>query len=332
VRPGDVVVVHDAQPAGLIPAIAELGCRVVYRAHNGCDVPNEHTAMGWSFLRPYVERADATAFLIDRHVQPWAPNPYVIAPSIDPCSAKNATLTPADAVAVLRAAGILAGGAPVEAEHPVVAVRDGDPPDAGVPMVVQVSRWDRFKDMAGVLRSFVDADVPGSYLTLAGPQVDGVADDPEAAEVLAACRREWSRLPDPVRARIQLLCLPMADRRQNALLVNALQQHATVVVQKSIAEGFGLTATEAMWKSRPVLAGAVGGLRVQVVPEESGLLLDPARPTGAAEAIARVLADRRLAQRLGTAARSRVHDHYLPDRHLGEWFRLIETLLEGQAP
>lgn len=343
VRPGDVVIVHEAQPAGLIPAAARLGARVVYRSHTGCDTPNDHTARGWSFIRPYVEKADATVFLIPPYVQEWAPDPYVIAPSIDPCSPKNAALSRAEAVEVLRAVGVLAGGgerpvtvspgggAPIELRHPVIAVREGAPPDTDVPMVVQVSRWDRLKDMVGVLRSFVAADVPGSFLTLAGSDVTGVSDDPEAEEMFDECRREWSQLTPVMRARIQLLCLPMADARENALVVNALQQHAAVVVQKSIAEGFGLTATEAMWKSRPLLANAVGGLRVQVVPEESGLLLDPTRPAGAAEPITRVLGDDRLAERLGAGARHRVREQYLPDRHLLEWGRVIETLLhEGE--
>ncbi|WP_422771238.1 glycosyltransferase [Plantactinospora sp. WMMC1484] len=339
VRPGDVVVVHEAQPAGLVGHARELGARVVYRAHTGCDGPNAHTARGWAFIRPYVEQADATTFLIPRHVQPWAPDPHVIAPSIDPCLPKNVGLSAAKAVEVLRTVGILAGGAgrpatvspgagpPVELRHPAVAVRDGGPPDARTPMVVQVSRWDRLKDMTGVLRAYAAADVPRSCLTLAGPDVSGVSDDPEAAEMFTECRREWERLPAAVRSRVQLLCLPMADQRENALVVNALQQHASVVVQKSLAEGFGLTATEAMWKSRPLLANAVGGLRVQVVPEESGLLLDPADTAGAAEAIRRVLGDPRLAARLGAAARRRVHDEYLPDRHLLRWEPLITALL-----
>ncbi|MBO3741956.1 glycosyltransferase [Actinoplanes flavus] len=328
VRPGDIVIVHEAQPAGLIPAAANLGARVVYRAHTGCDTPNEHTARGWSFLRPYVEKADASVFLIEPHVPDWAPNPYVIAPSIDPCSPKNVDLSPATAVAVLQAAGALAGAGSgqVEVRHPVIAVRDGEPPAADVPMVVQVSRWDRLKDMVGVLRSFAAADVPGTWLTLAGSEVTGVSDDPEAEEIFEECRGVWSRLPPSIRSRVQLLCLPMADPRENALVVNALQQHATVVVQKSLAEGFGLTATEAMWKSRPLLANAVGGLRVQVVPDESGILLDPAQPTGAAEPIARVLGDPALAERLGAGARRRVHERYLPDRHLLEWGRLITAL------
>ena len=338
VRPGDVVVVHEAQPAGLVPAVAEMGARVVYRAHTGCDVPNENTARGWAFLRPYVEKADASVFLIADHVQGWAPNPHVIAPSIDPCSPKNVTLSPAETVEVLRAAGVLSGGngrpvtvsrggPPIEIRHPVVAVRDGAPPDAGVAMVVQVSRWDRLKDMAGVLRSFVAADVPDSYLTLAGSDVTGVSDDPEAAEMFDECRREWAQLPQSIRARVQLLCLPMTDMRENALVVNALQQHATVVVQKSLAEGFGLTATEAMWKARPVLANAVGGLRTQVVPDESGLLLEPSDTAGAAASITRVLGDPQLAAHLGAGARRRVREHYLPDRHLLRWGRLIENLL-----
>lgn len=148
-----------------------------------------------------------------------------------------------------------------------------EPPPADAPLVVQVSRWDRLKDMAGVLSAFADYFGPARqdlHLMLVGPDVSAVSDDPEGAEVLAACRAAWARLPDPVRRRCHLACIPMDDIDENATIINALQRHATVVVQKSLVEGFGLTVTEAMWKSRPVLASAVGGIQDQITDGTEG--------------------------------------------------------------
>ncbi|MFE6691525.1 glycosyltransferase [Streptomyces sp. NPDC057743] len=342
VRPGDVVVVHDPQPVGLVRVARECGASVVWRCHIGSDRPNRHTAEGWAFLRHFLEPEDRMVFSTPRHVPGWAKRPTVIPPSIDPCAPRNTALTDTTATTVLGAVGILANGGPlpvtvpvpvgepVTVRRPVTAVREGDPPSAKVPMVVQVSRWDRLKDMGGVLRAFGEAQVANAYLTLAGPDVGGaVADDPEAAALFEECRQQWRELPDALRRRSQLLCLPMTDLRENALVVNALQRHATVVVQKSLAEGFGLTATEAMWKRRPLVASAVGGLRDQLDDDRHGLLLDDPRDIpAAAAAIRRLLTDPALAARLGAGARERVAERFLPDRHLTQWAQLIEDALK----
>jgi trehalose synthase len=338
VGPGDVVVVHEAQPAGLVQAARRLGAFVVWRGHTGSDVPNEHTEDGWAFARRFVEAAHATVFLNPQHVPAWAPRSRVIPPSIDPCSPKNTTLDPAVAAGILERVGILHGGGElptsvpmpigpdVLVQRPATVVRDGPAPAPDTPMVVQVSRWDRLKDMTGVLDAFLLAGHPDAYLTLAGSEVHGVSDDPEAEEMFDDCRRRWAELPERDRHRVQLACLPMTDLRENAVVVNALQQHATVVVQKSLAEGFGLTATEAMWKGRPVVAGAVGGLKEQIVPGESGLLVDPYDIGSAGAAVRRLLDDSGFARKLGAAARERVHERFLPDRHLLDWAALIEQL------
>ena len=157
-------------------------------------------------------------------------------------------------------------------------MRTGPPPDPDVPLVVQVSRWDRLKDMPGVMQGFADFVVSDheTQLVLAGPVVSAVSDDPEGAEVLAECWEAWRRLPHHARSRVALACLPMADLEENAVIVNALQRHAAIVVQKSLAEGFGLTVSEAMFKRRPVVASAVGGIADQITDGESGILLrDP---------------------------------------------------------
>ncbi|MFC4117853.1 glycosyltransferase [Nonomuraea zeae] len=342
-RPGDVVIVHDPQPAGLIGTARRCGASVVWRCHIGSDQANEHTRDGGRFVGGFVAEADATVFSTIGHVAGWAPRPLVIPPSIDPCGPKNMPLTGAQVRDVLGVAGLIAHerpapvetpvpvGAGVRVHRPAVVLREGPPPPADLPMVVQVSRWDRLKDMIGVLESFVASGVDG-YLTLAGADLAGVADDPAAAGVYDECRQVWESLPGGHRRRCQLVCLPMDDLRENAVMVNALQRHASVVVQKSLAEGFGLTATEAMWKSRPLVASAVGGLRDQVTDGETGLLVgDPRDVATTAAHLRRLFRDRPFARRLGEGARRRVRERYLPDRQLLDWARLIEGVTTKEA-
>jgi trehalose synthase len=213
-------------------------------------------------------------------------------------------------------------------------VREGGAPRADIPLVVQVSRWDRMKDMAGVLHGFV-AGVSagtGAELVLAGPAVSGVSDDPEGLQIWEETAAIWRGLPAPERERVHLAAVPMDDPVENALVINALQRHAEVVVQKSLAEGFGLTVTEPMWKGRPVIASAVGGIRDQIEDGVSGLLLqDPRDHAELVDALRRVLEDQSLSDRLGKAARERIRDRYLADRHLIQYVELFHELLEDGA-
>jgi trehalose synthase len=159
---------------------------------------------------------------------------------------------------------------------------------------------------------------------LAGPDVSGVTDDPEGTEVLRDCTEEWNHLPEAVRGRVHLASIPMDDVDENAIIVNALQRHAAVVVQKSLVEGFGLTVTEAMWKGRPVVASKVGGIQDQITDGREGLLVDdPYDIEGFAGLLVRVLADPELAGRLGTAAHARVLAEFLGDRHLEQYVDLF---------
>jgi trehalose synthase len=167
----------------------------------------------------------------------------------------------------------------------------------------------------------------GAHLVLAGPAVTGVADDPEAALIYDDCVDRWRRLPHALRGRVHLACMPMADPDEAAAMVNALQRHATVVVQKSIAEGFGLTVAEAMWKSRPVVGSAVGGIADQVVHGEHGLLVrDPSDLGEFGAAVEALLRDPEEAERLGRNARERATAEYLGDRHLEQYGRLFARL------
>src|SRR5262249_40420263 len=151
-------------------------------------------------------------------------------------------------------------------------------PGGADPVVGQVSRWDRLKDMPGVMLGFAEHVAPagGGDLMLVGPEVSGGTDDPGGARVLADCLAQWRSLPRPTRARILLVTLPLDDVEENAAMINAIQRHAAVIVQKSLAEGFGLTVAEGMWKSRPVVGSAVGGILDQIAEGTGVLLRDPA--------------------------------------------------------
>jgi len=345
VHPGDIVLLHDPQPAGLASTMRQRGAQVVWRCHIGVDVPNARSEMGWNFLRPYLEPPSADAYVFTRRgfAPPWIPAALIheIAPAIDPFSPKNQELSPEQAEAILTSVGLLSGsrraaeyqradGTRRRINRGVDVVRTGPPPDPAVPLIVQVSRWDRLKDMPGVLHGFADFVVRDheTQLVLAGPVVSAVADDPEGAQVLAECWEDWRRLPHHARCRIALACLPMADVEENAIIVNALQRHATIVVQKSLAEGFGLTVSEAMFKRRPVIGSAVGGIADQIVDGESGVLLsDPSDLSAFTATLADLLADRERLAAMGERARDRVVDRFLPDTQLAHWSTVISTVL-----
>ena len=198
------------------------------------------------------------------------------------------------------------------------------------PLVTQVSRWGRLKDPLGVLTAFAEhgCDRAEAHLLLAGPAADSVADDPEAVEVLAAVHSAWERLPEKVRRRIHLASLPLDDLEENAAVVNALQRHSHVVVQKSLAEGFGLTVAEAMWKRRPVVASGIGGIQEQIVDGQSGVLVSRPRDLAAfGSAVTELLLEPRRAARIGRAARERVREHFLGPYRLGRYLELIEHLI-----
>ena len=344
IRRGDVVLLHDPQTAGLARALQAAGASVVWRCHVGLDRPNAHSELAWEFLRPYLEDVDAFVFSREQFAPPWIPRNKlsVIAPSIDPFSAKNEPMSTAAVLDTLRYVGLLNGGG----TQPAVTFtrRDGSPgrinrhvdilqtgpcPPADVPLVVQASRWDTMKDMRGVMLSFAEHhDHLGSaHLVLAGPNVHGVTDDPEAGRVLDDCIAVWRTLPHAVRSQIHLACVPMADADEAAAVVNALQRHAAVVVQKSLAEGFGLTVAEAMWKGRPVVGSAVGGIVDQIVPGETGWLIeDPNDLTGFAAAVSSLLSDPDEAARMGDHGRRRATELFLGDRHLEQWAQVFTHL------
>ena len=343
VDPRDLVIVHDPQPAGLIPRLKEIGVPVIWRCHIGIDVPSELSRRAWSFLRPYVAQADAYVFSREAFVWEGLDRQKIrlIAPVIDAFSPKNQDLDQGTVRAILHVAGLGDDGTDGE---PTFTQEDGSParvdrraqlfegrplqPDDRV--VVQVSRWDRLKDPLGVICGFAEqvAPVSDAHLVYAGPAVEAVADDPEGGEVLREALDYLDQLSSRAREQVHLACLPMEDLAENAAIVNALQRRADVVVQKSIAEGFGLTVAEAMWKARPVVATAVGGIQDQIVDGESGVLLEDARDLDAyGDAVRGLLEDPGRAERMGEAAKARVREEFLGARSLLDYLTLIAKLI-----
>jgi len=346
-RPGDVALLHDPQTAGLCGPLREHGVRVVWRCHIGADHRNEWTEQAWAFLLPHVLEAEAFVFSLAQYVPEALPpeRVQIIPPSIDPFSPKNRALDPVDVDRIVRRVGLYPG----DIEGPAARFVRGDgtdglvdrhssmvgdgPLDPGLPLVLQVSRWDHLKDMRGVMLGFADRVVGrvDANLALVGPSVAGVTDDPEGAMVLDECIEAWHRLPQDAQARIRLVSLPMEDIEENALMVNALQRTSTVAVQKSLAEGFGLTVAEAMWKAKPVVASPVGGIVDQIAPGTGVLLDDPRDLDAFGDTVVGLLEQPDEVARLGANAVVHVVDHFVGDRHLRRYGALLEDLL-GVSP
>lgn len=347
VRPRDVVLLHDPQTAGMAPALAASGALVIWRLHIGADTPNAHVEDAQAFLRPYAEHARAWVFSRKEFIWPgldpgrW----HVIAPSIDALSPKNQPMEPETVTAILQSTGLLADGAdedddagflrrdrsPGRVERRAMMIEEAPTP-ADAPLVAQVSRWDNLKDPLGVVIGFAQAlpHLGGAHLIVAGPDVTAVADDPEGARVLHDVTERWRALPPLERSRIHLASLPMDDPQENAAIVNALQRRADIIVQKSRAEGFGLTVAEGMWKARAVLATRVGGIQDQIVDGVSGVLLDdPDDLEDYGRKLAILLYDGGYRARLGAAARERVRERFLESRHLEDW---VAVFLKVAAP
>lgn len=342
IQPGDVVILHDPQTAGLAEGLARHGVRVIWRCHIGSDESGPDYQEAWQFLAPYLASVDAFVFsrasyvpefLRDRHV-------HIITPSIDPQATKNQLLSSDKSQAILAAVGLgkatssldtsfrRQDGSPGRVEHGAEVISSGPISRLdSLPLIVQISRWDVLKDHLGVMRYFADYFLSENKarLILAGPTVHAVADDPEAAQTLDQVISAFWSLPHSARRYIQLACLPMRDSEENAAIVAALQSAADIVVQKSLAEGFGLTVAEAMWKYKPVVASNLGGMQEQIKDSHSGRLVDPRDGPGFAEALAGLLDNPDPA--IGRSAHERVRANYLHDRQIEEEARLIGELL-----
>ena len=294
IRPGDVAILHDPQTAGLVPSLRARGVKVVWRSHIGVDEPNDLARTVWDFLRPFVSEASACVF--SRAAYAWdgldEARVRIITPCIDPFSTKNQDIPDESVTAILRASGTLQGvdGEATFTRHDGTAARvtrsaqvgDG-PVAADARIVLQVSRWDRLKDPVGVMNSFVRFIAPrtDACLVLAGPAATSVIDDPEQPEILEDLGRRHKAMPAATRHRVVIAQIPMQDTEENAAIVNALQRRADVVVQKSLAEGFGLTVFRGDVEAP---AGRRQPRRRHPRPDRAGQKRDPgrrrARPAG----------------------------------------------------
>jgi trehalose synthase len=288
----DFVFIHDPQPAPLLRHFPQRRGKWVWRCH--IDLSHPHRPV-WKYLRDFVNGYDASIFSLADFAQPLPHPVYLIPPSIDPLAEKNMQLEAAEVDATC-------------AHYRIDRTR---------PLMLQVSRFDRFKDPVGVIHAYrlAKSFIPGLQLVLAG---GGASDDPEGDVVLAEVRLAAQDDPD-----VHVLLLP-ADAHRT---INALQRAADFVLQKSLREGFGLTVTEAMWKAKPVIGGDTGGIRLQVVNHHTGFLVST--PEGAALRIRYLLHHRERLLEMGNKAREFVRQNFLLTRHLREYLTLMVGLQHG---
>jgi trehalose synthase len=329
---GDLVVLHDPQTLGLAPALVAAGRRVAWRCHIGTTSWSAALAEGWDFLGPYLLVPTKLVFSAAGFIPPnlRSPRSVIIHPAIDPGSTRCRPMDARTIRSVLAAIRLEPEG---DSEHHLrqyATVIQDDPLPRGAATILQLSRWDPLKDMAGVLLAFA-TDVArhcDAHLVLAGPDPDAIPDDPENAAVLRHVVSLRDALPTATRARTHLVMLALSHLEANAVIVNALQRRATLVVQKSLQEGFGMAVTEAMWKRRPLVASAVGGILEQVVHGRHGLLVrDPSDLDAFSEAVLRLLRDVPLSQRLASMAHSRCRERFLAQRELHDYAHLYMELL-----
>jgi trehalose synthase len=284
----EMVVVHDPQPLGLICSRDQSRSSWVWRCHIDLSNPNEDV---WEFLRPFVERFDAAIFSSQSFARQLPITQYLFYPCIDPLSEKNRDLPDTVVQKVCDEFGI----------------------DRSRPIVTQVSRFDRLKDPVGVVRAYKLAKkYVDCQLVLAG---GGASDDPEGAAVLAEVKNEAGNDPD-----IIILDLPPWCAHE----INAIQRASTLVVQKSLREGFGLTVTEALWKAKPTIASAVGGIPNQIIHKLTGVLVHSVE--GCAFQIRYLLTHPDFAKRIGANGREHVKENFLMTTDVKRWLLLFRIL------
>lgn len=289
----DYVIIHDPQPAPLLSLCPNRKGKWVWRCHIDASKPYPPV---WNYLSQYVKDYDASFFSLADFAQQLPHTQYLIPPSIDPLSEKNMELSQAEIDSTYEEFNL----------------------DRTRPIMLQVSRYDRFKDPIGVIQAYklVKQSIPEIQLVLAG---GGATDDPEGEEVLKEVRDSAGNDTD-----IHILLLPPDAHKT----INALQRLSDIVLQKSLKEGFGLTVTEAMWKGKPVIGGNTGGIRLQIINHHTGFLVDT--PEGAALRIQELLQNPDKMKEMGKQAKEYVRENFLSTRHLREILSLF-TILDNQS-
>ncbi len=284
----EFVVIHDPQPIGLVTQRSAASPHWTWRCHIDLSHANSQV---WEFLRPWVEKYDASLFSSPAFTQGLGIPQFLFFPTIDPLSDKNKELEPEFIRQVFDKHGI----------------------DTKRPILTQISRFDRLKDPVGVIKAYrIAKRYHDCQLLLAG---GGATDDPEGAEVLREVREAAASDPD-----IHILDLPPWSHEE----INALQRGSTIVIQKSLREGFGLTVSEALWKRKPVVASAVGGIPSQVIHKLTGMLVHSVE--GCAYQIRYLLSNPDFAKRIGENGREHVRENFLITSHLKRYLLLFLIL------
>jgi len=290
-KEADFVFIHDPQPAPLLKLIPERRGKWIWRCHIDASKPYRQV---WKYLREWVNPYDASIFSLPEFAQPLPHPQYIIPPSIDPLSEKNCPLP----------------------DYEIENVYTEFNLDPELPLITQVSRYDRFKDPLGVIEAYkLASKLTPLQLVLAG---GGASDDPEGEMVLNEVKEASNGAPN-----IHVLLLP-ADANRT---INALQRASDIILQKSIREGFGLTVSEGMWKGKPVIGGDTGGIRLQVINHFTGFLVRT--PEGAALRTRYLLHRRDKLEDMGMRAKRFVRENFLITRHLREYLTLMVGLTNG---
>ena len=285
---GDIFFIHDPQPVALIKRKQEMGGNWIWRCHIDISRPNMQV---WKFLEPYVSQYDAAIFSAPAFSRQLPLRQFLISPSIDPLSDKNKELPRHTIDAVMAKYGI----------------------SQDKPIITQVSRFDYLKDPVGVIQAF---EIVRNHIDCQLIFAGGTAtDDPESDKVLAEVRERASNNPD-----IHILLLPPGSDIE----INALQRASTIIVQKSLSEGFGLTVSEALWKAKPVVASAVGGITLQIRDKLTGLLTYGIE--GTAYDLRQLLTNPEYANWLGKNGKEYVRHRFLITRHLRDYMLLFLSL------
>ncbi|HEY8401025.1 MAG TPA: glycosyltransferase [Cytophagaceae bacterium] len=358
VKPGDVVIIHDPQPLAIGYFLKEdnIPVHLIWRCHIGHDKHTDQTRAAWNFLKPYAQVYSYSVFSATEYIPGFLTGKArIIHPSIDPLDHKNRDLPIYKTVGILCNSKLLTEYQPVlTPTFPDTVKRlqsDGTfqsallPSDMGLlfkPAIIQISRWDRLKGFLELMKGFVymkqnknrlkisERDLRQTelcQLVLAGPDPEYVEDDPEGMEVINELKNEFLALPRELQASIAILKLPMKSRKHNELIVNVLQRVATLIVQNSIREGFGLTVTEAMWKIKAVIGTATCGIHEQLRDGIDGLLIkDPKNIEEVAVKLHYALAYPKERDVWQYNAQKRVIEQFLIFTQIRKWLSVISEI------